>query len=366
MTTQRFRLDALTPMLLAAASVAACSTNGSTDPDDVAPPLAGTWTATCASDNVSLRVNVDEHAGRVADILGGAGNPQVFTIESALLRKIERTSADRFSAEAAIVTYQPSSPVLLAPLWPVTVTYTSTELTFNPSDTSWTASAACLKLSRHSSQQDTSYEPFGACEERFTNSQNQILYTCDYPVREQGCSSFAATDESHFWKNTTCPRLGYEYQDTERFGDWWNSATSNATPGEYGFWGDRSGTTPLPIPNPAEPTGSGGEGATCLEGTWAEDPADCAGMPITLSFQGGTGRFTNPDCNGICTPIVFPYSYTVSGDTVTLNYATPPPVTCDGESYPIDQPANDTFSFTCEGNTLTTTTSLGTTTYRRR
>jgi hypothetical protein len=53
---------------------------------------------------------------------------------------------------------------------------------------------------------------------------------------------------------------------------------------------------------------------------------------------------------------------------VTLHYTDPPQPTCTGISNPpqLQKPAtDDTFTFTCEGGSLKTTSSAGTTTYTR-
>ena len=97
----------------------------------------------------------------------------------------------------------------------------------------------------------------------------------------------------------------------------------------------------------------------------------CAGNPsktATLSFtSSGSGQFTNPECNGLCTDITFGYTYTVSGSSVTLHYVSSKPVSCSGNtSTPAKPTTDDTFAFTCSGNSLTTMTSRGSASYTRR
>jgi len=113
--------------------------------------------------------------------------------------------------------------------------------------------------------------------------------------------------------------------------------------------------------------GSGGAAAPCLQGKWSS-PTCGGARAVTLSFESnGHGEFTNPDCTGRCQSLVFPYSYTVAGKSVTLHYGVPNDFTCEGVSGPRhpDQPKDDSMTFTCEGDALETETSLGKAPYTR-
>ena len=116
--------------------------------------------------------------------------------------------------------------------------------------------------------------------------------------------------------------------------------------------------------DPGVPPGDGD--SDCLSGTW-QTPT-CGGVKYQqLTFDGESGQYTNPDCNDICTDLIFPFNYTVSGDSVTLSYLDPPQPSCNIENPPVlMKPENDdVFTFTCDEYSLVTTTSLGTTTYTR-
>ena len=60
------------------------------------------------------------------------------------------------------------------------------------------------------------------------------------------------------------------------------------------------------------------------------------------------------DCNGVCSPMVFNFTYSLSGSKLTLDYdKTQPIVKCKGyaDSRP-NQPAKTTVSFTCNTSKL--------------
>ncbi len=120
----------------------------------------------------------------------------------------------------------------------------------------------------------------------------------------------------------------------------------------------RTYTRPV-VRNP-NPSGS------CPIGNWKTPSCGGAKQQQLLLNSDGSGSFTNPDCNNICDPLKFPFNYTVSGSSVTLRYTTPPSVACEGygQQQP-PRPKDDTFQFSCSGNQMTTTTSLGTIIYTK-
>jgi hypothetical protein len=239
----------------------------------------------------------------------------------------------------------------------------------------------------------TELEYGGACESRFQNLQDQTLYVCT-DMADSDCASLPGTPK--FWVNTTCRQLGYSYEYES--GSFQFDSGNNGKPGAHGMWGDGSGgsgqgfedgsgSTPpsdaVPVREGTDMPGAAGSGAStggsggssngCLVGSW-KTPSCAGAKQITLSFNGsattGSGSFRNPECNGQCDDIVFPYTYSVSGTMLTLDYAaTAPNVACPGlgiASQPVKPPsAPDVMSFTCNGNTLTTTTSRGMATYQR-
>jgi len=145
------------------------------------------------------------------------------------------------------------------------------------------------------------------------------------------------------------------------------SGCSNS--GGTGGWGGTGGTAGSSGSSASGGSaGSVGGGTTpCLQGKWSS-PTCGGARSVTLSFESnGHGEFTNPDCTGQCQSLVFPYTYTATGDSVTLHYGVPNDFTCEGVTGPQhpNQPGDDSMTFTCEGNDLETTTSLGTAQYDR-
>jgi hypothetical protein len=59
----------------------------------------------------------------------------------------------------------------------------------------------------------------------------------------------------------------------------------------------------------------------------------------------GSGSFISPDCSGACTPLTFPFTYTVSGSQVSLTYMNPPNITCGSNSVPVSKPANESYTY---------------------
>lgn len=114
--------------------------------------------------------------------------------------------------------------------------------------------------------------------------------------------------------------------------------------------------------------GGGGGDDSCLEGTWYN--IACSNPKgVVWTFNNGTGSFANEDCNGICTPIKFTFSYEVTGgNTCNLIYdAVQPLVQCDGfeDSRP-PTPANASFTFSCDCGSLTVSSGNGTTTFTNK
>jgi hypothetical protein len=105
-------------------------------------------------------------------------------------------------------------------------------------------------------------------------------------------------------------------------------------------------------------TGSG----ACPVGTWYSTACgDSKGVVWTFRSD-KTGSFSNKDCNGVCTPIVFTFKYSISGSTCNIMYdAQQPVVHCTGyqDSSP-PKPKDDSFTFSCSGSQLTVTSANGT------
>jgi hypothetical protein len=94
----------------------------------------------------------------------------------------------------------------------------------------------------------------------------------------------------------------------------------------------------------------------CPVGEWKNYEA-CGGLAVQnlVFYSDGTGWADNPDCNGICDPLVWPFNYEVIGNTCTLTYTQAEDVNCGGTMYPVVPPQEEaSFTFTCNGNTLET------------
>lgn len=106
----------------------------------------------------------------------------------------------------------------------------------------------------------------------------------------------------------------------------------------------------------------GGSGSSCIEGTWYSDACGDPQGVVWKFNNAGTGSFSNKDCNGICNPIVFNFSYSVSGSTCSISYdAQQPLVYCTGfEPLAPPSPGDESFTFECTGSTLTVNSGNGT------
>ncbi len=113
-------------------------------------------------------------------------------------------------------------------------------------------------------------------------------------------------------------------------------------------------------------TGGGTSGA-CPEGTWYS-PACGDPHGVIWKFNSDrTGSFSNMDCNGICTPMVFTFSYVMSGTTCNITYdALQPIVQCTGyaDSRP-NSPGPASITLSCSGTGLTVTSGNGTITFTK-
>lgn len=114
--------------------------------------------------------------------------------------------------------------------------------------------------------------------------------------------------------------------------------------------------------------GGGGGGNKCYEGTWYSNACgDSKGVIWTFNSD-MTGSFSNKDCNGICTPMVFTFTYEVSGSTITTIYDDIQPIVkCTGynDSRPPKPKNNGVFTFECNGSELTVNSGNGPNTFTR-
>lgn len=337
--------------------------------------LAGLWRVT--SDELgTFDIKVERGRGRIVRLGPGfmIGNPEVLNGGDLFFARLLRIDGQKFDARVAKVEVEDSPTYPKS--WPTSVSYVDTILEWNDSSSRWTIDDPEIELSKPSDTSQQKALPAGACEKKFENDDDATIYACEYPQDPDGCSS---AGEKAFWPSTNCKNLGYEYKSSELLEYWQKSATNNVTPGAQGKWGDGTGGEKLVSAaalaagdasddeDDPTPSDDGKGGASCLQGTWRTDTCNGA-KTHTLSFTtGNTGHYVMPDCNGYCTkPLDYHYDYSVSGSNVTLRYTGSSEIVCGGETMTPPKPtSNDTFTFTCSGGTLTTTSSAGSKTYTR-
>jgi hypothetical protein len=113
--------------------------------------------------------------------------------------------------------------------------------------------------------------------------------------------------------------------------------------------------------------GGGGSGVDCIVGTWYDDACGNPTGNVWTFNSNGSGSFSQPDCNGICSNLIFNFTYTISGSTCSINYAAQQPlVYCDGfEPSSPPSPNNESFTFECNETSLTVTSGTGTNVFTR-
>jgi hypothetical protein len=120
------------------------------------------------------------------------------------------------------------------------------------------------------------------------------------------------------------------------------------------FTYSRPGAGWLALRNSISGSGSGSNGPGVI-GTWYS-PACGDSKGVIWKFDtDGRGSFSNKDCNGICSPRVFTFKYTLSGTSMAITYdALQPYIKCSGysDSRP-PAPKNTTISVVVSGNKLT-------------
>lgn len=357
--------------MLASGAACSSSTKGDSPAGDesTGAPFEGLWSVT--SEGQTFDVNVESDKATIVRFGPGfqIGNPEVINGGDLFLKDMTRVDSKTFRGQVAAIVFGDSPTFPKS--WPASTKYVDVTIQWDEATSKWTISAPKVELGKQSKAFDGKYDPAGACEKKFVNNTNNTLYLCEYPQADDGCSSGG---EKAFWPSTDCTHLGYTAvsKDALAQGAWQHSATSNGTPGEHGKWGDGTGGGKI-VSAAAAAAGSsggggggGGGGAGCLSGTWKTPTCGSAKLQ-QLKFDATTGSYSNPDCNDICTDLIFPFNYKVSGNSVTLAYTEPPQPSCPSIDNPpkLQKPADDTFTFTCESGKLVTTTAKGTTTYTR-
>ena len=367
-------------LALFAVSSSACSSSSADSSSDgegeteANVAFDGVWRA-WPDGHGSFDVNIEAGKGLVLRFGPGfeIGNPEVINGGDPFLTRLTRINARKFSARVAKIEFA-DSPTFPKD-WPTSLSYVDTTLEWDEGESRWLISEPKVGFSKQSTTFDGKYAPAGACEKKFENNNNATLYVCEYPQDSDGCSSGG---EKAFWPSTDCERLGYGFRSNDIGTYWQKSETNNVTPAAHGEWGDGSGgekmvSTAMTVAgndvggDDREPGDEPQGGSTCLHGTWRT--AVCNGAKThTLSFTtAGNGDYVMPDCNNVCTtPLDFHYDYSIDGSNVTMRYTGSSAIQCNGSTMtPAKPTTNDTFAFTCVGDTLTTTTSLGSKTYTR-
>lgn len=107
-----------------------------------------------------------------------------------------------------------------------------------------------------------------------------------------------------------------------------------------------------------------------LVGTWITPGCDGTMTDATTWYLGSDGRgySSTKDCNGICSPLVYNFSYSISGNTIYYQYDDVQPVMhCVGYSDSRPQsPGNVSQSFYLEGNSVTVSYNGITTVFTRK
>lgn len=187
----------------------------------------------------------------------------------------------------------------------------------------------------------------------YTTIVDDGLYTPNTEFRYKYNSNIE-TWTGYYWPDKSAKSLGYSHRcKAEDLKFKASSECSGKYSGENGHWPDASNT-------------SGGSGG-CPEGTWYS-PA--CGDPHGVIWKFGSdkkGSFSNKDCQGICTPMVFTFTYSMSGTACSITYdAVQPYVKCTG--YPDTKPPKPTdadITLSCSGSGLTVTSGNGTTTFTK-
>ena len=101
---------------------------------------------------------------------------------------------------------------------------------------------------------------------------------------------------------------------------------------------------------------------SCPVGVWYSPACGNPKGVIWTFASNKKGSFSNKDCNGICTPMVFKFTYSMSGNTCSLTYdAVQDFVYCDG--YPATRPPtpkNASITLECVSGGLKVTSGNGT------
>lgn len=165
------------------------------------------------------------------------GNPQVFNAGDPYLTGLTRLGVNRWAAQVADIDFA-ESPTYPRD-WPTGVTYQSIELAWDGAR--WRSSGPLeVELSPVRESFSGDYDAAGACERRFQNPEGATLYACQFPQTAETCSPGTGAEQT-FWPNATCARLGYDFESSDLARQWYDSETSNVTPGEHGAWGDGTG-----------------------------------------------------------------------------------------------------------------------------
>ena len=162
----------------------------------------------------------------------------------------------------------------------------------------------------------------------------------------------------YYWPDESAKSLGYKNYCDEVEPYYTSQDECNSKePGLSGHWASE-----------ASAGGSGGDNGACPVGTWYGTACgDKKGVVWTFNSN-GRGSISNKDCSGICNPIVYTFSYKMSGTTCNLTYdKTQAIVKCDGfeDSRP-PAPKDASITITCNGgSSITVSSANGSTTFTK-
>jgi hypothetical protein len=169
--------------------------------------------------------------------------------------------------------------------------------------------------------------------------------------------------EVKYWSDRSPRDLGYKTNyngDYEGFGLAFHNNDGFKTPGENGYFAKASSSS-------SGTSSTSSSSAPCIEGKWGYMTCSSSKEQIWYFDSNGSGYFTNPDCNNICEDLKFNFNYTISGNTCNVDYTSADAVYCDGYGTNTPQtPSDDSFEFSCSGNSLTVTSGSGSNVFYRK
>lgn len=104
----------------------------------------------------------------------------------------------------------------------------------------------------------------------------------------------------------------------------------------------------------------GSSGGGCPVGRWSTSTCNGKAKLIYYFDSDGNGYSSNPECTGMCSPIIFRFRYTINGSSINYSFTSADNVNCGGQSSKPNVPSGSySITYKCEdgGNRLVTETS---------